>query len=301
MSSEFFPQHIKKVGAFALSNDYDQQLFQGAVDNFRQLTGVEVVVPKHLPPMRQFAGVDQERAELFNAMVADPSIQGMIAIRGGSGVGRVLEMLDFQALGESGKFLCGYSDVTALLLAAAAHNCTNLIHGPMFCSGFELPHDNNFDELDALSKLFHKGGSLLPSWHGAKIITPGQATGKLFVANLTLLQTLIGTKFMPNLHGAILVLEDVNAPAHDIDRKLNHLRQAGILKNLAAIVFGQFTKCEDDHWLSDILHEYALHINGPALWNMNFGHIHPSIPLPCNVTAKLEANLQPIEFINLIL
>ncbi len=282
---------VSCVGLFCLSNYPDEARYQEGLAHLRAL-GVEVVEPPQpIPRLRPFAGPDAYRAAAFNALVTDPRPQLLMAVRGGSGATRALPLIDFAALKASGKWLCGYSDTTALLLAAAAHGCTRLIHGPMLCSSLaqETASEGFQREIASLTAVLEGQESLLPPWGRPRVLKEGMATGRLFAANMTLLQCLVGTPWLPNLDGALLVLEDVNVPAHAIDRTLNHLRQAGILERLSGLAIGQFTEVEDGEWLPDILAEYADHVHGPVLTDFPLGHGHPSVALPCNRLATLTA------------
>ena len=282
---------VSCVGLFCLSNYPDEAHYQEGLAHLRALSVEVVEPPQPIPRLRPFAGPDAYRAAAFNALVADSRPQLLMAVRGGSGATRALPSIDFAALKASGKWLCGYSDTTALLLAAAAHGCTRLIHGPMLCSSLaqETASEGFQREIASLTAVLEGKESLLPSWARPRVLKEGRATGRLFAANMTLLQCLVGTPWMPDLDGALLVLEDVNVPAHAIDRTLNHLRQAGILGRLGGLVFGHFTEVEDGEWLPDILAEYAAHIHGPVLTDFPLGHQHPSIALPCNKMATLTA------------
>lgn len=286
--SRFLLPSVRAVGLFALSNAPDEELLFAGCRRLEELTGVRVVLPPAISPFRRFAGTDSERAAAFNSLIRNSDIDGLIAIRGGYGAGRCLELLDFDALNASGKFLCGYSDVSAVLLAAWKSGCKRLYHGPMICGGWS--DENNFAELEAFTNLLNQETrALLPDWHQSCVIKSGEAVGPLVPVNLTMLQTLIGTQFMPDLSGAILAIEDIAVPAHDIDRKLNHLRQIGILQKLSALIFGNFIECEDSEWLPQIMNDYADQIGGPVIFEGAFGHQHPSIPLPCGQKTKVTA------------
>lgn len=281
------------VSLFCLSNCPDSQRYSAGLKQLRSAGFAVQEPPLPVPRLRQFAGDDAYRGADFNRAVSEEPSGGLLmAVRGGSGAARALPYIDFAALKRSGKIVCGYSDTTALLLAAAARGCTRLLHGPMLCSSWTLPPDSpQFQrELDSFAAVLRGGRELLPGWARPVILHSGKATGNLFAANLTLLETLIGTPYLPDLTGAILVVEDVNAPAHDIDRKLNHLRQAGILECLSALMFGSFTDAEDGEFIPEIEEEYASYVHGPVLAGFPVGHDHPSITIPCNRLAALDVS-----------
>lgn len=288
----------KKIRLFAISNAANPEMVARGVARFERMTGMDVL-PWDATPVgpRHFAGDDRTRAAHFNAALQEPELDGLVAVRGGYGATRVLEQLDFEALRDKGCFVCGYSDVTALLLAAWQHGCTQLIHGPMMQSswGAELPDETIRLETDSFLQVLDHRKNLLPSWAGGNVLKPGIAAGPLIVMNLTLLDAMLGTPFLPSLAGAILALEDVAEPAHDIDRKLNHLRQANILSGISGLLFGKFTNAEDAEFLPEIRREYAALVRGPALEEIAFGHCHPGLALPFGHDVQLSVTAEEFQ------
>jgi muramoyltetrapeptide carboxypeptidase len=285
------PFPLQRVGVFSLSSQPDATRYAAGIAALRNCD-VSVIEPPILPALRRLAGTDEARAAAFNRLASDASLQALIATRGGYGVTRCLAQIDFAALRTSGAWLIGYSDVSALLLAAASRGCTRLIHGPMICSGWNLFSDAPAEferEYNALCDII-SGDSHSYRFNDATILRAGVVQGRLYPTNLTMLQCLIGTPFLPDLRDAILVLEDVNVPAHGIDRMLSHLRLCGLLAQLSGLVFGTFSEADDAEELPEIFAEYAAMINGPVISGIPFGHTHPSQPLPVGVEATLTAD-----------
>jgi len=243
--------------------------------------------------LRRLAGNDEERARHFNDLLNDDSIDLLIAARGGYGVTRLLDKLDFGALKKNGATLMGYSDTAALLIAAAHSGCTHLIHGPMVCSSFAAIHDNssllNLYANNLRQILLGKADSLIPPWATLDFIKHGHFAGKLFPCNMTMLESLIGTPFFSpdDLKGAILALEDIAVPAHAIDRTLRHFVNCGLLQRLSGLIFGSFLSCEDNRELPEILREYASFVQGPVAILPQFGHCIPSVTLPFQCVSGL--------------
>ena len=164
---------------------------------------------------------------------------------GGYGSGRLLDLVDYDTIASRPKILLGFSDTTALSLAVYAR--ARLVSFSGAVTDLDLGRDEP-DELtqgslwravtstDALGELSIESGEL-------ETIRAGRAEGPLFPATLALLCSLIGTPYMPDLEGAILLLEDVDEYPYRLDRMLNQLRLAGILGKLAALVLGQFRDC----------------------------------------------------------
>lgn len=286
---------IGKIGVFALSNAPDEAQLKLGCENISAFFGGEVVSSCITSPgPRKLAGDDTSRANGFNRLLEDETINLLVAARGGFGITRILENLDLDRLRESGKWLCGYSDVTALLLAAWKAGCTRLFHGPMICSTWAKIHQDQgcLNEVrlfrDALEKEI-RSSEKPASLEYSTTIREGSATAPILPVNLTMLISLLGTPFIPDLSGTILAIEDVNEPAHAIDRKLNQLRQNGILGSLKGLVFGHFTDAEDSEQIPEILKDYAKFVPGPVVMDFPLGHDHPSIPLRFGKISTLNA------------
>ncbi len=287
---------FQRVGVFSLSSQPDEARYAAGMAALRQCVSC-VVDPPVLTPLRRLAGEDAARADAFNRLVSDASLQALIATRGGYGVTRCLDRIDFAALRASGAWVIGYSDVSALLLAVASRGCTHLLHGPMICSGWNLAsdaHDAFAREYDAMCAII-SGECTAYRDNTTTALRTGTARGRIYPANLTMLQCLIGTPYLPDLRGAILVLEDIHVPAHAIDRILSQLRLCGILAQLSGVIFGQFSEADDAEELPEIFAEYAAFIDGPVVSGCRFGHCHPSQPLPVGVEATLVANNTGVE------
>jgi muramoyltetrapeptide carboxypeptidase len=96
--------------------------------------------------------------------------------------------------------------------------------------------------------------------------------------------SLLGSNYLPDLSGAILILEDVNEEPYRIDRMLNQLRMSGILNRLSGLIFGKFEHCEaNDPSHGDvipIIRETIADVNGPILSGLPYGHFHDRVMLP---------------------
>jgi muramoyltetrapeptide carboxypeptidase len=124
----------------------------------------------------------------------------------------------------------------------------------------------------------------------------GKAQGKLLGGNLTVLTALVGTPYLPNFDGAILFLEDVDEAEYRIDRMLTQLGQAGVLKNLKGVVFGQCTDCVNKgnsygaFTLNDVLTQHLGSLGIPAYQGAFFGHITDQFTLPLGGMAEIDAD-----------
>ena len=125
-------------------------------------------------------------------------------------------------------------------------------------------------------------------------VVPGRAVGRLVGGNLTLLQALIGTRYFPELSGAILFLEDVGEDLYRIDRMLGHLRLAGALDSLAGVAIGHFSKMrhatfEGGLGLDEVLRTYFEPRGIPVAHGFPIGHVQEQWTMPIGVMAELDA------------
>lgn len=269
-----FPSDIRKIGLFSLSGITDSERLEKGCGLLRRWN-LDYVLPEYGSTLRYLQASDEERVGAFNRLLADESIDMLMALRGGYGVTRILDDVDWNLLKARNIPICGYSDVTALLMAAYSKGCRNLFHGPMLCS--TIGAENGLEEsMDSFARCL--AGEVCPLLNGNKleVVRAGKAEGPLIPMNLSLLCALIGTPYMPDLTGCILAIEDVDEAAYAVDRMLCHLRSAGILKQLSGLIFGAFSDSEHSEFLPEIFKEYAEFVAGPVLSGLIFGHIKPT-------------------------
>ena len=181
------------------------------------------------------AGRDEERAGDLMAAGGPEAPPALLAcVRGGWGSARLLE----RPLPVAEGWLLGFSDVTSLLWHRLATGRGGAIHGPLLTTLAGEPAWSR-ERLRAL--LF---GDPLEDLEGEGWVG-GQVEGPLLAANLTVATHLLGTPHLPDLDGAILVLEDVGEAPYRIERMLTHWRLCGALQRLGGIGFGSFEGCDE--------------------------------------------------------
>jgi muramoyltetrapeptide carboxypeptidase len=127
-------------------------------------------------------------------------------------------------------------------------------------------------------------------------LVPGVARGRLLGGNLCLMSHLTGTRYAPDLRGAILFLEDVDEPYYRLDRFLTQLWLSGSLDGVAGVAFGKFTRCEpsssyvQNRVLEDILAERCRALRVPAVSGLMIGHVEDNTTLPIGCLAELDAD-----------
>ena len=185
-----------------------------------------------------FAGTDEQRLADLNGALNDPDVDAIWCIRGGYGVTRILDGVDFDALARRPRPLIGYSDITAVLNAALHHAGVVTFHAPMARVAMPPFSRRHFERVLAaaepagrLDRLPAPPDVLLPKENRITALRGGVAEGPLLGGNLSLVQCLVGTPHLPDLEGAILFLEDVGEDLYRVDRMLAHLRTVGLLGN----------------------------------------------------------------------
>jgi muramoyltetrapeptide carboxypeptidase len=249
-----------------------------------------------------FSGSDADRLADLNAAFRDPAIDAVWCIRGGYGVTRILDGLDFEALARRPRPVIGYSDITALLAAVVRRAGLVAFHAPVARAEMPLFSRRHFAQVlteaapaGLLEPLPSPADVLLSQTNRVVRIRGGVAEGPLAGGNLSLLQCLIGTPYFPDLDGALLFLEDVNEDLYRIDRMLAHLRMIGALARLAGVVVGRFTGLKrhmNDGALGvdEVLDHYLGPLGVPVAHGVPIGHIDDQWTLPLGVRARFDAN-----------
>jgi muramoyltetrapeptide carboxypeptidase len=265
-----------------------------------------LVVEAHPEPLRRWgylAGADPERrndllpspgADRAPPDADDDQTPALLAcIRGGWGAARLLE----QPLALPAGWLLGFSDVTSLLWAQAAQGLGGAIHGPLVTS---LAGEPEWSRQRLRDLLF---GHPLADLQGV-CWSGGRATGPLLAGNLTVATHLLGTRHLPALQGAILILEDVGEAPYRLDRLLTHWRLCGALQQLAGIGLGRFTGCDDPDGepqastseparrftAEQVLRDRTTDLGIPVVAQLPVGHEPGNAALPLGVLARLDGD-----------
>ncbi|MCA9783401.1 MAG: LD-carboxypeptidase [Candidatus Cloacimonetes bacterium] len=285
-----------RVGLVAPAGPVKAEALDAGVRWLRE-QGFEVwLSPGILDVHGHLAGRDESRAAHLQTALCDPRLDIVMAARGGFGCARLLRHLDFEAIGERAPLLVGYSDLTALQLALLARCGLGSLHAPMAASELGA----GLDESSAQSlRPFLQHGFVAAARQeipldDLRTRVPGNATGFIAGGNLSVLTSLVGTPWFPDLRAAILFLEDYGEYPFRVDRHLCQLRNAGVLEGLAGVVLGHFPECDEpDHEkstfsLNQLFEQYLDGLGIPVLQGLNFGHRAPRLSLPIGGTARID-------------
>lgn len=279
---------MKRVEIVAPSSPKSDCDKTGILQGFADM-GVEAAFAPHAFDADRFlAGTDQNRAsDVMNAFL-NPDVDIVCALRGGYGSARLLELLDFEKIKKHAKPFFGFSDTTALQLGLWT-KC-GLISYTGFMAGF-LVRDNAKVMKKAFVALLDKKPIVVKK---LKKMAPGRAEGPLIGGNLSVMTSLIGTPFMPDLTGAVLLIEEVREEPYVVDRLLTQMKQAGCFDQLAGIVLAGFHQCvakdAADGTIEDVLNDHFHDMKIPVVKNCSYTHGNNELILPIGAVARLDAN-----------
>ncbi len=247
------------------------------------------------------AGSDEARAQDLQSLWQDRAVSGIWCSRGGYGTMRLFRRLvptDFARPLP----LIGYSDITALQMWLLRERGLISYSGPMVASGYGFGARQPLDgaTVNALCTCLAApvDGFALANPSGAPLRTlrGGQASGPLVGGNLSLLCALIGTRWLPPLKGAVLVIEDVGESPYSVDRLLAQLALAGCLDQIGGLVVGDFGECfppanpDPGPPLDELVMDWVGDRPLPVISGLEYGHIRQRCTVPLGAWCHLDAD-----------
>lgn len=245
------------------------------------------------------AGDDFSRAQEINQFFADQRIGGILCLRGGYGLLRILPLLKEDLIRQNPKVLIGFSDITLLHLFLQQRCQMVSFHGPM---GVQLAQGlDPFSQTMLLKAITQPGapGDLLAEQRKPPmVLLPGIAQGRLVGGNLATLLTTLGTAYEIDTRDKILFLEEINEPLYRVDRMLTQLGLAGKLSGVAGILLGDFRHpgISSEAW-QQLLLERLSPYGKPVLWGIEAGHCMPNLTLPLGAWARLSTHPPSLEIL----
>ncbi len=246
---------------------------------------------------QRFGGTDDARIAQLLAAANNPDVQVVMALRGGYGMSRLLPRLDFKRLAASGKLFVGHSDFTAFQLALLAQTGSISFAGPMLCDDFTRADPSEFTQQDfwrCLTSPTHTVG-----WQASG--NPAiSVSGKLWGGNLSMLVSLLGTPWFPQIDGGILFVEDINEHPYRVERLLLQLLHAGVLARQDALILGDFSgyrliDYDNGYDFDAMLAWLRQHLPTPVLSGLPVGHIRDKVTLPVGAEARLSSDNNSIQ------
>lgn len=301
-----FPETVKSVALTSLASAPDRKKISRTVAILNDL-GINTVVPESIFTRSGTKGLPvsaEIRLKAFYDCWLDNSVDMIISSRGGYGSAQLLDYLDWKKLSSRNIPLLGYSDITALHLAMVRKNIGIPVAAPMgedFLKIFEdestfISFEKNMSKAmkikndpSAFAKRFDFFSEIPDVFkQKIKVLKKGKVVGRLLPVNLSVFVSLIGTPYMPDLKGCLVIIEDISEPLYVIDRQLTQLLQAGILGKIGGLAFGQFRKCGNAAGRKIIFAKFASYCHGPVIYDVPFGHVLKSLSFLVGEKVVLE-------------
>ncbi|MFE7765287.1 LD-carboxypeptidase [Streptomyces sp. NPDC057438] len=281
-----------RVAVVAPSGPVAEERLSAGLDILRGWDLDPVVAPHTLdrhPDFPYLAGTDADRAADLQAAWCDPSVSAVLCARGGYGVQRMVDLLDWDAIRAAGpKALVGFSDITALHEAFATRAAVATLHGPMAAGVDFIKNARAQDHLRA-TLFAPETVRTIRAAEASTALVPGRARGVLLGGCLCLLAAELGNPHArPSARGALLCLEDVGEENYRLDRYLTQLLRAGWLDGVAGIVLGSWAECEPYEKVRALLVDRIGGLGVPMVEEFGFGHGEGALTIPFGVTAELD-------------
>jgi muramoyltetrapeptide carboxypeptidase len=239
------------------------------------------------------SGTDDERLADLNAALRDEEVRAVLCLRGGYGVQRIIDRVDFRAFAADPKLVMGFSDITALHVALWCETGLPTVHGP---NAIQFGRGADSLTVRAAHQALMTSDPVVLNPDDAegtsRIRTAGRTEGVLLGGNVTMLATMAGTRHSLDLSDAILLLEGYTDEPYRIDRALVQLKRSGWLDGVKGIAIGQFSECVDDGGPSveDVLEEQLASLGVPVLGGLPIGHADQQAAVGLGAPAILDAD-----------
>lgn len=226
----------------------------------------------------QFSGSDEQRTADFQEMIDDAEVKAIIAARGGYGVIRIVDKIDFFAFKNNPKWVIGFSDITVLHSHINQNMGVESIHAAM-----PINFDKNAEAVESLRKALF-GEKLMYSFKKNPNNKPGDCNGVLTGGNLSLLYALKGSPSDSITARKILFIEDIDEYLYHIDRMMISLKRSDKLSELEGLIIGGLSDMKDnaipfgknaEEIILDAVKEYDY----PVYFDFPAGHIDRNLAL----------------------
>ncbi|MDX2049352.1 MAG: LD-carboxypeptidase [Chitinophagaceae bacterium] len=243
-----------------------------------------------------FSGTDEERLNDFQRMLDDDKVKAVLCGRGGYGLSRIIDKIDFKKFRKTPKWLIGFSDVTVLHAHVFSNYKIVTLHAPMAAAFNNEGHKNEY-VLSLKNALEGKKAKYSCSVHPFN--HPGKAEGQLVGGNLSLLVHLTGTVSETDTKGKILFIEDTGEYLYKIDRMMQQLKRNGKLEKLSGLVIGRFSDSSDTErpfgkTVEEIIHDTVKEYKYPVCYGFPVSHEKENYALKHGVQYTLKINREKV-------
>ncbi|MBA3673548.1 MAG: LD-carboxypeptidase [Chitinophagaceae bacterium] len=290
------PPYLKKgdtIGLVCPAGFMSLEKVQTAIDTLQQW-GFKVKIGKTVGSgsKNYFSGTDDERLDDLQQMMDDKDIKTIMCARGGYGMGRIIDDINFNKFKKNPKWIIGFSDITALHSHLFAKYKIASLHAPMAAAFNDEEYKNEY-----VQSLFHAlvGTETNYKCEAHEFNKVGLAEGRLIGGNLSLLAHLAGTPSDIKTKNKILFIEDIGEYIYNVDRMMYQLKRSGKLDKLAGLVVGKFSDMKDtelsfgqtaEEVIRDIIKEYDY----PVCFNFPVSHDKENYALKIGVKYSLTVD-----------
>ena len=292
------PAHLKKgdiIGITCPAGFMTPQEIEPAINKLTEW-GFEIIIGNTVGKRDfTFGGTDEERFNDFQQMLNDKKIKAILCARGGYGMVRIIDKIDFKQFELHPKWIIGFSDITVMHSHLNRNYGIASIHSKM-CNSFpddwSLAEPVQKETIESIRKCLIGEKMLYPIIANANNKT-GNVTGELTGGNLKTIESLAGSKSDIVTKNKILFVEDTSEYLYSVDRMFWNLKRSGKLSNLAGLIIGGFKIKKDDEGeafgktLEEVVLEKLTEYNYPVCFDFPVGHQKNNFALKCGVRHKL--------------
>jgi muramoyltetrapeptide carboxypeptidase len=289
------PPYLKKgdsIGIVCPSGYMAYGKVKTCIDTLQQW-GYHVVVGKTVgSQFHYFSGTDTERLHDLQSMLDDKNIKAVLCGRGGYGMSRIIDALDFKHFKKDPKWLIGFSDITVLHAHVYKQLGVASLHAPMAGAFNDGESGNEF--IQSLRKAL-KGTASNYSCSIHELNRTGTAEGELIGGNLSLLAHLVGSRSSVNTKEKILFIEDVGEYIYNIDRMMIQLKRSGMLQHISGLIIGGFSEMKDTTIpfgadIFTVIHSHIKEFTYPVCFDFPVSHEKNNYALKIGVNHRLTVS-----------
>ncbi|MEC1177906.1 LD-carboxypeptidase [Metasolibacillus meyeri] len=268
------------------------------------------------------SGTPKERAEEFNELIRNLDVKMIMSTIGGTNSNSMLPYIDYEAFKANPKYVVGYSDATAVLLALYAKTGISTYYGPALIPSFGEFEPLVNDTYNYFEKYFTEQPYVpykvpIPAFWSDEPVNwlekttektlfanewitgqSGIAEGRLIGGNNNAMYGFIGTEYFPEIQqGDILLIEDCMKDASVVEKNLAMLKLHGVFERVGGIILGKHERFDDlgtGKTPLSLLLEQLDGINIPILAEFDCCHTHPMHPLAIGKRVRLDATAKKV-------
>ena len=280
------------IGVIAPASVVDRAALETGCSHLRALGYPTVYLDSICDQDQYFAGSVDRRVNEIHEMFRREDVKAIVAARGGYGCNYLLPFLDLDLIANNFKAFVGYSDLTTLHTWFNDHGLQTF-HGPMVSKDFT--HADGVEIASWREVLRGERFKIsLDKSETVQVACKGEAKGTLYGGCLSMLVQSLGTPYEMHPEGCILFIEDIGVWPYQVDRMLMHMKLAGKLDDVRAVIFGDMAQCAQaglpDYTVSMIARRVLGDLGIPVVAGLRSGHVErENITLPLGRAAKLTA------------